>query len=197
MREQTRRYTDALPRIGLAYLGNMRRDLADVPDGHATYATTESGTLWITRNGNGYTATINGHSFRLSLTTTQAGYGVRHWYLCPHCHQRCAKLHIGRKSIACRKCWGLHYASQSEDRLARMRRLMRSKRLAIWSHDTPELMNLFKTPFHFDKPKGMRWETFERKRWQLFRQEERYWKVFMPVIERLTGKIERQGDTVS
>ncbi|WP_447884995.1 hypothetical protein [Serratia fonticola] len=193
MREQTRSYTDALPRIGLAYLGNMRRDLADVPDGHATYATTESGTLWITKNGNGYTATINGHSFRLSLTTTQAGYGVRHWYLCPHCHQRCAKLHIGRKDIACRKCWGLHYASQSEDRLARMRRLLRSQRLAIWSHDTQELMNLFKTPFHFDKPKGMRWETFERKRWQLFRQEERYWKVFMPVIERQTGKIERIG----
>jgi len=48
----------------------MRRDLADVPDGHGTYATTESGTLWITRKGNGYTATINGHSFTLSLTTT-------------------------------------------------------------------------------------------------------------------------------
>lgn len=191
MREQTRSYTDALPRIGLTFLGNMRRNLAHVPDVHAIYTATKIGMLWITKNGNGYTTTINGHSFTLSLTTTQAGYGVRHWYLCPHCHQRCAKLHIGRKDIACRKCWGLHYASQSEDRLARMRRLLRSKRLAIWPHDTPELMNLFKTPFQFAKPKGMRWETFERKRWQLFRQEERYWKVFMPVIERLTGKIER------
>ncbi|WP_419793034.1 hypothetical protein ACN09C_07045 [Serratia fonticola] len=191
MKEQTRSYTDALPRIGLTFLGNMRRNLANVPDGHAIYTTTECGTLCVTRNGNGYTATINEHSFRLSLTTTNAGYGVRHWYLCPHCHQRCAKLHIGRKDIACRQCWGLHYASQSEDRLSRMRRLMRSKRLAIWPHDTPELMNLFKTPFHFAKPKGMRWETFERKRWQLFRQEERYWKVFIPAIERLTGKIER------
>ncbi|HBE9153270.1 TPA: hypothetical protein KNG91_003004 [Serratia fonticola] len=191
MKDRTRSYTTDLPRIGLPFLANMRRDLTNASDGHAIYTTTESGTLWITKNGNGYTATINGHSFRLSLTTTQAGYGMRHWYLCPHCHQRCAKLHIGRKDIACRKCCGLHYASQSEDRITRMRRLIRSKRLAIWGYDTPDLMNLVKTPFQFAKPKGMRWETFERKRWQLFRLEERYWKVFIPIIERLTGKIER------
>jgi hypothetical protein len=191
VKDRTRSYTTDLPRIGPPFLANMRRDLAGVPDGHTTYATTESGTLWITRNGNGYTATINGHSFRLSLTTTQAGYGMRHWYLCPHCHQRSAKLYIGRKDIACRKCWGLHYASQSEDRITRMRRLIRSKRLAIWGYDTPDLMNLVKTPFQFEKPKGMRWETFERKRWQLFRLEERYWKVFIPLIEHLTGNIER------
>ena len=188
MREHTRNYTNALPRIGLAFLGNMRRDLANVPGGHATY-TTESGTLWITRNGNGYTATINGYSLTLSLTTTQAGYGMRHWYLCPHCHQRCAKLYIGRKDIACRKCWGLHYASQSEDTLARMRRLIRSKRLAIWGYDTPDLMNLAKAPFQFAKPKGMRWETFERKRGQLLRLEESYWHAFMPVVERLTSGV--------
>lgn len=72
--------------------------------------------------------------------------------------------------------------------LARMRRLIRAKRVAIWAHDTAGIMNLAKTPFQFDKPKGMRWETFERKRSQLFRLEEKYWKAFMPVVERLTGK---------
>lgn len=189
MREQTRSYTEVLPRIGLTYLGNMRRALADAPDGYATHTTTESGVLRITRTGDEYAATINGHSLTLSLTTTQAGYGVRYWYLCPHCHQRCAKLYIGRKDIACRKCWGIHYASQSEDRLARMRRLIRSKRLAIWPHDTPELMNLFKTHFQFYKPKGMRWETFERKRSELSRLEERYWKAFAPIIDQMTGRI--------
>lgn len=189
MREQTRSYTEALPRIGLTYLGNMRRGLADAPDGYATHTTTESGVLWITRNGERYAATINGHSLTLSLTTTLAGYGVRHWYLCPHCHQRCAKLYIGRKDIACRKCWGIHYASQSEDELARMRRLIRSKRLAIWPHDTLELMNLFKTHFQFYKPKGMRRETFERKRTELSRLEERYWKAFAPIIDQMTVRI--------
>lgn len=188
MRDKTRRYTTELPCIGLTFLGDMRRRLEGAPDGSAIHAVTESGTLWITRKAGAYKATINGHSLTLSLTTTMAGYGARYWYLCPHCYQQCAKLFIGSKGIACRKCWGLHYASQSEDMLARMRRLIRAKRVAIWAHDTADIMNLAKTPFQFDKPKGMRWETFERKRSQLFRLEEKYWKEFMPVVERLTGK---------
>lgn len=192
MREQKRHYEGTLPRIGLAFLRNMRRGLSGVPDGHTICASTESGILLLSRKGDGFEATINERSLKLSLTTTQAGYGVRYWYLCPRCHQRCAKLYIGRNDIACRKCWGIHYTSQSEDRLARMRRLIRSKRLAIWGWDAPDLMNLAKPPFQFAKPKGMRWETFERKRGQLLRLEENYWHTLMPVVERLTSVVYRK-----
>lgn len=191
MRERIRSYTNALPCIGLTFLANMRRDLADVPDGYAIYTSTESGMLWIIRTGSGYTSTINGHSLTLSLTTTKAGYGVRHWYLCPHCHQRCAKLYIGRKDIACRKCWGLHYASQSEARLARMRQIIRSKRVAIWGSDTPQVMNLFWSSLWFDKPKSMRWKTFESKRRQLAKLEAGYSMASAPVFERLVERAER------
>ncbi|QXN62803.1 hypothetical protein [Serratia fonticola] len=51
-------------------------------------------------------------------------------------------------------------------------------------------MNLFKTPFQFAKPKGMGWEMFERKRWQLFRLEEKFWQAFRPFVERMTGPLE-------
>ncbi|MDQ9127637.1 hypothetical protein RDT67_14485 [Serratia fonticola] len=191
MRERTRNYTEALPCIGLAYLKHTRLIFAKAPSGHTTRTTTENGILLIARNGEKYAATINGHSFTLSLTTTQAGYGVRYWYTCPHCHQRCAKLYIGREDIACRKCWGLHYATQSQGYIDRMRRLIRNKRIAIWGHDKPNVMNLFWSSLWFDKPKGMRWETFERKRGHLVRIERNYMNASEPAFNRLIERADR------
>lgn len=184
MRKRTRWYVTALPSVGHNGLKILKHSTLD---GQGLKYDTRKGWLTILRQGDSYVATINEHSFSLSLTTTQAGYGLRYWYVCLYCQRRCARLYIGSKHIACRKCFNLYYASQSEDNLARMYRLIRSKRRAIGSADTPELMNLFKSSFEFEKPKGMRWETFERKRNELRLLEEKYWNTFVPMIDQVIG----------
>lgn len=195
MRDKTRHYTQVLPCINLRFLTHMREELADVPDGYGIYCHTESGTLYIIRQSAGcYTAKINDYSTSLTLTTTQAGYGVRYWYLCPHCYSRTAKLYIGQQDIACRTCWKLHYASQSENKLDRLRRNIRRQRIAIWGDYEPAA-NLFNQVYFFPKPKGMRWDTFECKRAQLMKDEERYWNAFYPVIDRLIGGVSKRSKT--
>lgn len=134
-----------------------------------------------------YAGTINDVTRAIGITTTQAGYGVRIWYVCPHCGTRAAKLYIGKKDIACRKCWKLHYASQSEDQLTRMRRDIRRQRYAIWGN-TKHTRNLAHSPHLFAKPKGMRWEAFDRKVARLIRCELAYWQAFTPVVDRIIGR---------
>jgi hypothetical protein len=52
---------------------------------------------------------------RLRLTTTKPHYGgFRHWFLCPHCDSRVAKLYpyLPARTYACRTCLGLVYRVQ-------------------------------------------------------------------------------------
>lgn len=190
MRGRTRSYTTDLPRIGLPFLANMRSRLADAEPDTQIYTQTESGMLYIFRQAESYAMKINGVTRAMRITTTQAGYGVRYWYLCPHCCGRVAKLYIGEKDIACRKCWKLHYASQSEGRLARMRRDIRRQRFAIWGSNE-QTRNLFNQPHTFPKPKGMRWETFEQKVATLERSENAYFRAFAPVVDKICGMVKR------
>ena len=190
MRDRTRRYTSLLPCIGLKFLANVRQQLQDAEQGTQVYGHTESGTLYAFRQADSYAMTINGITRPIRISTTQAGYGVRYWYSCPHCCRRMAKLYIGEKDIACRHCWGLHYESQSEDELARMRRDIRRQRYAIWGN-TAMTRNLTNYPNTFPKPKGMRWETYNRKLAALIFSENVYWRAFAPVVDRLCGKIQR------
>ena len=191
MRDRTRSYTTDLPRIGLPFLANMRSRLADAEPGTQLYTQTESGTLYTFRQADSYAMTINGVTRAIRTTTTKAGYGVREWYVCPHCMKRAAKLYIGKKDIGCRGCWKLHYKSQSADRLDRMRMKIRQQRCAIWGNNDLT-NNLFNDIRMFPKPKGMRWATFDRKRADLSAMEVAYWQAFSPVVDRITGVIERK-----
>jgi hypothetical protein len=149
---------------------------------------TESGILHIFRQADGYTMTINGVTRAIRTDTTRAGYGMRQWYICPHCVKRVAKLYIGQKDIGCRECWKLHYGSQSEDRLGRMRMQLRRQRYAIWGN-TEQTRNLTISAYRFPKPKGMRRETFNRKVMELVENENTYWRAFSPVVDRMTGRV--------
>jgi hypothetical protein len=53
--------------------------------------------------------------------------------------------------------------------------------------------NLFNDILMFPKPKGMRWATFDRKRAELSAMEVAYWQAFSPVVDRITGVIERKA----
>lgn len=81
--------------------------------------------------------------------------GTRPWWLCPSCGRRVAVLYGAGKLYACRHCWKLAYSSQNEsadDRAAR--RADRIRKRLDWE---PGILNGIG-----DKPKGMRWRTFER-----------------------------------
>ncbi|MBT0731523.1 hypothetical protein [Rosenbergiella nectarea] len=188
MREKTRSYTTQLPSLNPKDLKAMRQLFID--GAKAVQTTSSAGNIVFTVDGDHYRATIGERVLSLRITTTTNGYGVRHWYVCPHCQNRKAKLFIGRKDLACRDCWGLHYASQSEDRLARMRRTIFKKRAAIWKNYEPA-RSLFNDCYRFPKPKGMRWETFTEKRAEALELEQRYFIAFRPVLDRINGTIER------
>ena len=188
MRDRTRSYTTDLPRIGLKFLAHIRSNLVGAVPGTQLSCQTECGTLYIFRQADGYAMTINDVTRAIRITTTQAGYGVRQWYVCPHCVKRVAKLYIGSKDIGCRKCWKLHYKSQSVDKLDRMRMSIRRQRYAIWG-DGEQFRNLFNHANTFPKPKGMRWETFERKLSRLIMYEAAYWRAVGPVVDKITGRV--------
>jgi hypothetical protein len=93
-----------------------------------------------------------------ALDATPCTYGgVRYWFRCPAvgCGRRVAILHGAGKYFACRHCYRLAYASQREnagDRAARRGDKIRAR--LQWE---PGILN-----GEGDKPKGMRWRTFER-----------------------------------
>jgi hypothetical protein len=93
---------------------------------------------------------------RLSSTSCNYG-GQRGWFVCPShsCGRRVAVLYLGSKYFICRRCCGLAYTSQREDRKYRaLRRLLKiRKRLgATGPVDSP-------LP---QKPKRMRQTTHAR-----------------------------------
>lgn len=195
MRELTRVYTSALPRINLQFLANLHRKLTDSSQETPVYCDTESGRLYLSRESDGYSATINGVTRIIGVDTTLAGYGLRQWYVCPHCGARVAKLFIGSKDIGCRKCWNLHYASQSEDEADRLLRSLRKQRYAIWGDDWPLANSLLNSPLRFPKPTGMRWEIFDKKRARLLKTEAAYWRVKEPKLAKGFARVMRKTES--
>lgn len=66
-------------------------------------------------------------SVTLATTTTKHRLGIRRWWVCPNCGRRSGCLYSPHpdKPFACRKCWGLLYASQYESAKIRNHPLMR------------------------------------------------------------------------
>ena len=92
---------------------------------------------------------------RIVRTPCQLG-GSRPWFICPAvgCGRRVAILY-GGSIFACRHCHGLAYASSREDGSDRLaRRADRLRERLGWA---PGILNA-----EGEKPKWMRWRTFER-----------------------------------
>lgn len=114
-----------------------------------------------------YRMTINGDQIhnidaRINLAKTTCYYGnTRTWFTCPSCRARSAILYIHRQGPFCRRCIGLRYNSQSEDRSARLMRKARKieRKLGAKSGDI------------LWRPKGMHQKTFDRLRQELYQTE--------------------------
>lgn len=64
-------------------------------------------------------------TYAVSLAETRCNYGgTRPWFLCPAdgCSRRVRKLYLGNRYFACRHCYRLRYASQTEHRRERLER---------------------------------------------------------------------------
>ncbi|EOX8040177.1 TPA: hypothetical protein ACKREB_000048 [Proteus mirabilis] len=174
-----------MPVIGHKTIAAIRRLNIN---GHGLKWETSVGKLAIGKGSDRYIVIIGSKKLFLSLDSTQAGYGIRYWHLCPHCSKRRAELYLGGEDLACRECWKLHYASQSESSIDRLRRKVRVGRFAIWGY-SPNVSNLTKHVYSFGKPKGMRWEKFREKVAEQARLEDYYRQAFIPLVDKLTTNI--------
>ena len=102
------------------------------------------------------TETGQAMKYRIALATTQPYFGgVRWWFRCPGNGGRAAKLFLplGGDIFASRRHYRLGYQSSRESPADRLARKARKLNLTLGGNgdDEPE------------KPKGMRWATFNRK----------------------------------
>lgn len=122
------------------------------------------------------------------IDKTALSYGWRYWFICPHCHGRRANLYFTNKQIACRDCFNLHYASQSENQLDRLRRKVIKYRDRLFKSNDSEYNDLFNNCEYFLKPKGMSRKRFDIERNKLANIESVYWGYARVYVDRLINK---------
>jgi hypothetical protein len=101
---------------------------------------------------------------RVPITWTACHLGGRRpWFRCTvssagrYCGHRVALLYLVDKLFACRRCYGLAYASQQESLWCRG--LGKAQKIRIQLEGSPNMLEPFP-----EKPKGMRWKTYDRLR---------------------------------
>jgi len=98
--------------------------------------------------------------YRVPLAWTPCNYGgERPWFVCPGrgCGRRAAKLYLKGRYFLCRRCHGLAYESQREDRLSRL--ISKAQKIRRRLGGPAGLVYPFP-----EKPKGMHWRTYSRLR---------------------------------
>lgn len=106
------------------------------------------------------------------LASTACNYGgVRQWFRCPCCQRRAAVLYVMGGALRCARCGRLSYASQRGDAMNRAwikQQKIEAKLIDGWQ-----------------KPKHMRWKTFERLQGKIGECERQRDKALMVAMVRL------------
>jgi len=99
---------------------------------------------------------------RVPITWTACHLGGRRaWFRCSvysggrYCGRRVALLYGAGELFACRRCYGLAYASQQES--AHHRGLGKAQKIRMRLGGSPNMLEEFP-----DRPKGMHWRTYDR-----------------------------------
>jgi hypothetical protein len=114
--------------------------------------------------------------------------GRRPWFVCSvyssgrYCGRRVAVLYGAGELFACRRCYGLAYASQHE--ALHLRGLGKAQKVRMRLGGSPSMLEGFP-----DKPKGMHWETYDRLRHTHDIAEARSNMGFMQFVERLQRRV--------
>lgn len=85
--------------------------------------------------------------------------GNRAWFLCPQCCKRVAIIYGAGKYFLCRRCNGLTYASQQENKMFRL--MTKSQMIRKRLGGSGNLSDCFPC-----KPKNMHWQTYRRLRFE-------------------------------
>jgi hypothetical protein len=124
--------------------------------------------------------------YHVPYTRTPCNFGgYRYWFICPsrRCGRRVAKLYSLRRYFLCRHCHNLAYASQNEDKVARLNRKMRKLRSKVGG-SSDDLISPFP-----EKPKGMHWETFLRLEQKDFEANREKMRIISEQISRLETEV--------
>lgn len=109
---------------------------------------------------------------RVTIARTDCPYGgTRPWFNCTRCARRVAVLYLRWGRFACRHCQRVAYSSQAEDVMDRTWRKQRKIEVILGEH--------------WQRPKGMRWRTYERLMDTLEDCEARRDQAFIAVVARL------------
>lgn len=108
-----------------------------------------------------YTATIYGKKrdmdYLVPVEYLPVGYGERPYFLCPLCGTRCLKLYLNSEYFTCRTCANLNYDCQREKPADRHMRRSQKIRRRLGASES-----MLDSILPWDKPKRMRWYTFNR-----------------------------------
>jgi hypothetical protein len=84
--------------------------------------------------------------------------GHRYWFECPWCYRRCRMLYQMGPALKCRTCADLRY--QSEHLSPKRRKIRRAMQIR---ERLGQMKSTIAGPFP-EKPKHMRWDTYDRLR---------------------------------
>ena len=116
--------------------------------------------------------------------------GHRPWFICSVyfngrcCRRRVALLYGAGELFACRRCYGLAYASQRE--ALHHRGIGKAQKIRMRLGGSPNMREAFP-----DKPKGMHWRTYDRLRRMHDVAEGRSAVDLMRLVERLERRFAR------
>jgi len=125
--------------------------------------------------------TIQNKPHRIKLSVDNRSASTKLYLCCPYCKSNRQSLYAIKTAYACRTCIGLHYASQSERPKDRLLRSIRNKRQSLWGNRE----NINNLCFTFDKPKYMKREVFNIKRYEIINLEQAYLGFVSVQLERL------------
>jgi hypothetical protein len=114
--------------------------------------------------------------------------GRRPWFVCSvysggqYCGHRVAVLYGAGELFACRRCYGLAYASQHEG--LHHRGLGKAQKIRMQLGGSPNMMEEFP-----DRPKGMHWRTYHRLRRTYDIAEARSNMGLMQFLDRLQRRV--------
>ncbi len=152
----------------------------DLGEGHNTFELVRSKS-----RSHSLVFTIKDREIFIPLQLDSRSASKKLYLLCPHCHHQRQHLYAVEFSYACRQCLGLHYATQSERPLVRLRRKIRRLRKALWGNDWPKVLELGQYSKFWPKPKWMKWDKFIRERNKIAKLEEEYWKMESIILSKM------------
>jgi hypothetical protein len=128
---------------------------------------------------------------RVPITWTACRFGGRRpWFICSvysggrYCGRRVALLYGVGELFACRRCYGLAYASQHES--VHHRGIGKAQKIRMRLGGDPSMLEGFP-----DKPKGMHWQTYDRLRRTHDIAEARSTAGLMRFVDRLQRRVSR------